>query len=190
MSEVWYDDVPVHLQDDAGSKPLGRHARVRLENGEATMVVLSDPAPASSLAQSELVAIQKAAENWITGVTALLGLFSVSGLVFAREAVKEGITEHGWLFSGPALAALVFGFAAIFFGYHAAHGWPSTKNLRQDRKPRWAGSTKEIDTASVNKFFSEALERAWQSVMALRASVLSAFIALSLLVAALAISFT
>lgn len=150
------------------------------------------------IAQSELDNIRKAAENWIKGVTALLGLFSVSGIVFGQQTLKDLDGYQEVCGAGLLVVALILAAAAIFMGYHAAYGWPSARNLRSNVSRTeapgplgtvFASGQRPIASAIVEsnlkEFYRDTYQRTWQAVMALRISVFCSMAALLVLAVAM-----
>jgi len=69
--------------------------------------------------------MRAAAEKWIGAVTALCGLFSVAGLVAAKDALAGIATSGRVVVAGAYLGALATAAIALVSGYAAAYGWPA-----------------------------------------------------------------
>jgi hypothetical protein len=69
--------------------------------------------------------IQSAAEKWLGAVTAIYGLFSLTGVATANDALKGLSTPSKWLVAIALLLGLGAAATALVFGYRAAYGWPS-----------------------------------------------------------------
>lgn len=200
--------APLDEARTAAGLPFTADGAAPTENAASTAPTTSSTSSSSSREDSEqialdaLAAVRAAAANWLTGVTTLLGLFSISGIVFAGNNLT-GLGGGKLIGVGITLgAALVLAAAAIFTGYNAAYGWPSTKNLTtpQHRSgkdgatgvglPRVflfnsrAVSDEDIRT-NIEKFHRDTSRRTLQAVIALRVSVTCAMTALT----ALAITF-
>lgn len=68
--------------------------------------------------------IQAAAEKWLAGITALVGLFSLTGVATAKDAMTG--VDVGWKVVVAVLFVAALGTAAraLYLGYTAAYGWP------------------------------------------------------------------
>ena len=196
--------APLDRARTAAGLPFTADGAAPTENAAVTAPTTSSSSRDDSeqIALDALAAVRSAAANWLTGVTTLLGLFSISGIVFAGNNLT-GLGGGKLIGVGITLgAALVLAAAAIFTGYNAAYGWPSTKNLTtpQHRSgkdgatgvglPRVflfnsrAVSDEDIRT-NIEKFHRDTSRRTLQAVIALRVSVTCAMTALT----ALAITF-
>jgi hypothetical protein len=78
--------------------------------------------------------VQGAAEKWIGAVTAIYGLFSISGIAVGRTALSGLSTNYKWLVAAVVLAGLVAAGSAIMFGYLAAYGWPRVVEVDTNEK--------------------------------------------------------
>ncbi|GAA1427905.1 hypothetical protein GCM10009616_06320 [Microlunatus lacustris] len=86
---------------------------------------LTNPgAPATDI-DADLESVRKAATGYQTTITTALGLFSISGVVFAEDPVSLLTATGKVLFGIAAALALLAGLAAIGAVTFAAHGWPS-----------------------------------------------------------------
>jgi hypothetical protein len=78
------------------------------------------------------------AEKWVGGLTALLGLLSVSGIVTGANAPKAVRADLRWLVFAAAMLALASAAAALVFAYRAAFGSPRNAPVRNQREQnRW-----------------------------------------------------
>ncbi len=68
--------------------------------------------------------IQGAAEKWLGAVTAIYGLFSLTGVAVAKDALNGLSTGSKWLVAAVLLMGLAAAATALIFGYRAAYGWP------------------------------------------------------------------
>ncbi len=78
--------------------------------------------------------IQAAAEKWVGAVTAIVGLFSLTGIATAKDALTGLRTELKWLVAGALVTALGLAASALVFGYRAAYGWPATVDVSDNAK--------------------------------------------------------
>jgi hypothetical protein len=78
--------------------------------------------------------IQGAAEKWIGAVTAIYGLFSLTGIATGKDALS-GLSVAS---KSAVAAVLAVGIAAagsaLIFGYQAAYGWPRTVDVSDNQK--------------------------------------------------------
>ena len=149
-------------------------------------------------AKAELEIVRRAAENWIRGVSALLGLFSIGSIVFGRETLKglaDGTQEGVAL--GLLGSALLLACIAIFTGYHAAYGWPSTRALKTKGGTKHSAAalgpvkallsrdtppiSEKVVVENIKEFYADTYQRTLQAVMALRISVLCSFLSLGVM---------
>jgi hypothetical protein len=68
--------------------------------------------------------IQVAAEKWLGAVTAIYGLFSLTGVATAKDALTGLSTQSKWLVAIVLVMGLGAAATALVFGYRAAYGWP------------------------------------------------------------------
>ena len=76
--------------------------------------------------------VQNAAEKWLGAVTAIYGLFSLTGLATAKDALKGLSTWSKVAVAATLTAGLAAAALALFFGYLAAYRWP--RPVRVDDK--------------------------------------------------------
>ena len=89
-------------------------------------------------AQSQLVTLTDAAQKWIAGVTAILGLFSLAGVTFTRTAVTALVTPGQVVVA--VLEVIVVGLAggSVYLMCRAAYGWPVTVDVSDtDKLLKW-----------------------------------------------------
>jgi len=68
--------------------------------------------------------VRTLAKEWLGGITALFGIFSVGGFFIAGDAI-EGLDEwRPYAFMAAALLAVALTAASIGMGNKAAYGWP------------------------------------------------------------------
>ncbi len=120
--------------------------------------------------KTELSTVRGIAEKWVQGVAALLGLFSIAGLVFATDAVDDLSTGYQQFFACLAAGALLAAAVGTYFAYKAAFGWPRSRSVRDD--------------AQLQEFFSEQQTRARKAARKLSLGVGSTFLSLAALGAA------
>lgn len=94
---------------------------------------LSDAAEAWRASRSnELERLRAAAEKWIGGVSALLGLLTVLGFGLGASQIRM-LTFGGKLAIVIAVAVImVSGGFAVLQAYRAAYGWPRTRTIAND----------------------------------------------------------
>ena len=115
--------------------------------------------------------IELAAEKWLAGITAIVGLFGLTGVLTAKDAVA-GIAWWGQLIIGVLIVvALGLALVAVLRGYQAAYGWPKPQLINSPEKLR--------------EFYKDRLDNPQQAAAKLREGVLLAVTALSLLLAAM-----
>jgi hypothetical protein len=163
-SDVITDAVAMGFSDEAptsmdrvfacGCKnphPFGAHATredcgrwwlvtIQPEGTEPAIVAAADDtnlAAATALldaAPGEEEAIRKAAQGWIAGVTALLGLFGLAGIVTGKDALSGLDTLAKALIAIALIAALVLSCIALLRTYKASYGWPGVVDVSDNRK--------------------------------------------------------
>ncbi len=78
--------------------------------------------------------IQAAAEKWLGAVTAIYGLFSLTGLATAKDALAGLSTASKWIVVVVFVAGLAAAGLALFNGYSAAYQWPRTVEVDDNEK--------------------------------------------------------
>lgn len=121
--------------------------------------------------ENELENVRKSAGNWVAGVAALLGLFSLAGLVFAKDAIENLAPGYQEAFAGLAAFALATAAAATYLAYRAAYGWPRHHNVE--------------NVTQLQRFFGDYQERASKSAGALKGGVIFTFASIAALLVAL-----
>lgn len=77
--------------------------------------------------------VRAAAEKWVAGVTALLGLLGLSGVVVNKDAL-EGVGDDARSWFGVLVVVAVAAAAlAVFNSYRAAYGWPDEVDVSTER---------------------------------------------------------
>jgi hypothetical protein len=84
------------------------------------------------LAPQQLSDVRSAAGKWIGGVSALAGLFSLTGVAITRTTVAGLGTTWQVLVALAALASVALAGWAIYLIYQAAYGWPTTADVDTD----------------------------------------------------------
>ncbi|MET9886453.1 hypothetical protein ABZZ20_25605 [Streptomyces sp. NPDC006430] len=77
--------------------------------------------------------LRSSAEKWIAAVTALVGLFGLTGVVVGKDAFTGLSPWARGCAGGAALLAAAFAAAAITQSYRAAYGWPVVVDLGNDQ---------------------------------------------------------
>jgi hypothetical protein len=78
--------------------------------------------------------IQGAAEKWIGAVTALYGLFSLTGVITAKDALAGLSAASRSLIAAALVTGLASAAASLVFGYRAAYGWPKPVTVDDNTK--------------------------------------------------------
>ncbi|MGW0638311.1 hypothetical protein [Nocardia salmonicida] len=73
--------------------------------------------------------VRAAAEKWVGAVTALLGLFGLSGVAFGKDAFAGLDTGIRGLLALVLVVAVAAAGFAVFFVYRAAYGWPRSVDI-------------------------------------------------------------
>ena len=85
-------------------------------------------------AEQQDALLRASAEKWIAGVTALLGLFGLAGLVVNKDTLRA--LPDAYLIAAAVLLglALMSAVMAIIKSYKAAYGWPRVVDVSDDAK--------------------------------------------------------
>jgi hypothetical protein len=96
--------------------------------------------------------IRGSAEKWIAGVSALLSLFGLSGVVVAKDGFADLPAVAAWIAGGLVGVALLAATFAVYLSYRAAYGWPVPVDIRNDEKLRewFAARRMRVVTAASN----------------------------------------
>jgi hypothetical protein len=78
--------------------------------------------PVSQDMEADLKAVRATADGWLKTVTAAFSLFSIAGLAFNKDVIKDAITDASFVV--PAVLAVCLALTAIGLGTFAAQGWP------------------------------------------------------------------
>jgi len=105
--------------------------------------------------------IQGAAEKWLGAVTAIYGLFSLTGVAVAKDALKGLSTGSKWLVAAALFLGLAAAASALIFGYRAAYGWPHPVTVD--------------DKAALRQWYKKYRNNAPTAANQLRLAVFSAF---------------
>ncbi|MFJ2576911.1 hypothetical protein [Kitasatospora aureofaciens] len=82
--------------------------------------------------------VRAAAEKWLTGITALYGLFGLAGVVAGRTTIASLGTAGKTTVAAAALLGIAAAGGAILTGYRAAYGWPVAQPVADDTElARW-----------------------------------------------------
>lgn len=104
------------------------------------------------LAPQQLADVRSAAGKWMGGVTALVSLFSLTGVAITRSTVAGLGTTWQVLVALGALAAVAAAGWAIYLIYQAAYGWPTTADVStDDKRLAWWKQQQEAPFASAGK---------------------------------------
>jgi hypothetical protein len=144
--EIHCDCEQTHLEGTTQRTSCGRYwyARILPEGNVPPIVAETDKVlqhVARTLARTSRVEEEKtvraAADKWVTGITALLGLFGISGIAFGKD-VFGGLTGTAKWALGVALIVVVLAASlAVLWTFQAAYGWPrrfDTSNVTGIRK--------------------------------------------------------
>lgn len=109
-------------------------------NGARVLIPSADDAivgPAVALdavAADELTAVRAWGEKWMPAVAAIYGLFSVAGLVVAKDTVASLPLPGRILAAALVVLAGIATLIAVLEGYRAAFGWLKVKDVSNDAK--------------------------------------------------------
>lgn len=105
---------------------------------ETDLALLPQARALDEAARSESLRARTMAEKWVGGVTALLGLLSVSSVITGATASKAVRSDLRWLVFAVAVLAIGTAAVALVFAYRAAFGAPGTASVRtQTEQNRW-----------------------------------------------------
>lgn len=107
---------------------------------ETDLRLLSQAQALDDALRSQDVRATTLAEKWVGGLTALLGLLSVSSVVTGADAAKAVRADLRWLVFAAAVLALASAVAALVFAYRAA-GFGSQGTPRCRIKPTKTAGT-------------------------------------------------
>lgn len=135
-------EVEKAMQDKVQEKVDAHATPERLEEALAEAFAQRvDPTAADKQIEDDLVSVRAVATGWLTAVTAIVGLFGITSVVFAGNAtvnLTKPTEFNFWTvrttFILMSVGAAVTAFLAIAAGTFAAHGWP---------KVRWKPSNRE-----------------------------------------------
>jgi hypothetical protein len=127
------------------SRGCGRNWSILATSSAGGQVSLSAPVDPTLVTAAEALRdaaprqlgdLRSAAEKWIAGITALYGLFGLSGVVITRDSVAKMSTAWQIAIAVSALAALALAAWSIYWIYRAAYGWPKVRSVRDDDELR------------------------------------------------------
>lgn len=102
--------------------------------------------------RTEGVRASKLAEKWVAGVTALLGLLSVSSIATGADAAKQVREDLRWLVFAAAVLALVSAALALVFAYRAAFGSLNITSLRDQQEEQiWLERKRSAASRTVSR---------------------------------------
>ncbi|MFI5529953.1 hypothetical protein ACIA8O_15565 [Kitasatospora sp. NPDC051853] len=113
---------------------------VRAEGLKASVRVAQDPnllpalREAQEIGRTEAARIRSSAEKWIAGVSALLGLFGLTGVVVGKDAFTGLDAAARWVAGGATLLALGLAAAAVVCSYKAAYPFPVEVDIGNDQR--------------------------------------------------------
>jgi hypothetical protein len=100
--------------------------------GDLTMIQAAQALHEAS--KDQVTRVRAAAEKWIAGITAMLGLFSLSGVVFGKDSFAGLPGPAVFIAAAAAVVAIVAAGVALHLIYSAAYGWPVVTDLDDDEK--------------------------------------------------------
>jgi hypothetical protein len=170
-----HKDRPAGMAQGCGGEWLIRITKQGAEFlvGAGDLALLGPARAFNDATKTELDTVRGIAKNWVQGVAALLGLFSLAGLVFATSAVSGLSPGYQVLFAVLAAVALTAAAGGTYLAYRAAFGWPRQVKISDD--------------AGLRKFFAEQQQRARDSAQALKAGVGLTFASVAALGLAIAV---
>lgn len=92
----------------------------------------------------ELNSVRATAGKWLPGITALYGLFGLTGVLVGKTSV-EGLPTPGKVVVAVVVAlGLVSAIVAVLSGYRAAYGWAKVTSVADDEKlTQWYGQRRK-----------------------------------------------
>lgn len=91
---------------------------------------------AQKAAAEQETKLRSSAEKWIGAITALIGLFGLSGVLTGANALSSLPLAPRLVAGLAAAVAFIAGGKAIVLSYRAAYGWPVEVDLSTDEKLR------------------------------------------------------
>lgn len=129
---------------DAG---CGRWWLVTLEqqdNGEYRVCAAKDDSMLDAAKElhraqgAEDVQVRTRAEKWLAGITALFGLFGLTGIAVGKDAVSTLDTGGKIAVATAVGVSVALAATAVTFGYRAAYGWPTLVDVGdRDQLQQW-----------------------------------------------------
>lgn len=108
---------------------------------------------ARQVAADAEIKLRSSAEKWIGAITALIGLFGLSGVLTGANAFTNLPGTARWVAGIAAAAAFLTGGVAIFMSYRAAYGWPVKVNVTTDAELQtWYQNRREDLDGAKNRF--------------------------------------
>jgi hypothetical protein len=146
--------------------------RAGLKVGAGDIALLGAARAFNEASANELSVVRGLAKNWVQGVAALLGLFSLAGLVFTATAV--GNLSSGYQIGFAALAATALAAAALgtYMAYRAAFGWPKASRVDNDVKLQEFFSDNGKRAAKAAEYMKYGVSATFLSIAALGAAIL------------------
>lgn len=131
---------------------------------EENLALLPATAAAREAATTQDKRIQGAAEKWLVAVTTIYGLFSLTGVATAKDALSGLSAASKWVIAVALLGGLATAGLALLSGYAAAYGWPHTVPLTSDEE--------------LTKWYVECSNYAKTAVARLRKAIILSFCSL------------
>jgi hypothetical protein len=103
----------------------GVEIRGRKASGPPTALGLTEEAALAKAAESQLEDTRKAAENWRTGLAALITLVATIFFIKGRESVLDIDVGWRWLLAGAIGAGFLFAVWGAWLAMRAAYGTPA-----------------------------------------------------------------
>ena len=135
--------TPDHKGRPSAAKGCGRWwlaAVQRNDDGTSRIIEAPDETlvyAASALdqaAQDEVTAVRASTEKWLPAVTALYGLFGLAGVVVGKDTLDKIAIEGRIVIAVLIVAGLISTLVALYWGYRAAFGWFTVRDVSDDDK--------------------------------------------------------
>jgi hypothetical protein len=96
---------------------------------DALLAAARTLADASTTEQQD---VASAADKWLTGISALYGLFALTGIAVAKDSLADLGGLAKFFTALAVLIGVVLAAGAIVNGYQAAYGWPRVTDVSND----------------------------------------------------------
>ena len=127
-------------------------------DGDYTMAVERDlqllPAATAlnEAARSQDKRVQATAEKWLGAVTGIYGLFSLTGIATAKDALVGLSGASKWLVALALLAGLATAGSALVLGYLAAYGWPRAVEVNDNEQLKlWYAALRDYSKTAAQR---------------------------------------